>query len=85
MSAVQAEQDYVLVRDGLKDVPQTDALQEVNDKPTYDYLLSMPASQVSLNVTNLLPPQIRLPTGPLALRTLSLSGARPWRRSSPPP
>ena len=51
----QAEPDYVLFRDSLKDVLQTDAVQETNFKSAYEYLLSMPADKFSLSVTNPLP------------------------------
>jgi ribonuclease T2 len=51
----QAEQDYVLFRDGLKDVLQTEAVQEHNFKSAYDYLLSMPADKFTLGVMNPLP------------------------------
>jgi ribonuclease T2 len=52
----QAEQDYILFRDGLKDVLQTEAVKEVDYKSAYDYLLSMPANKFTLSVTNPLPP-----------------------------
>ncbi|KAK1980398.1 LOW QUALITY PROTEIN: hypothetical protein LZ30DRAFT_761233 [Colletotrichum cereale] len=51
----QAEQDYVLFRDGLKDVLQTEAVEERNFKSVYEYLLSMPADMFPLSVANPLP------------------------------
>lgn len=51
----QAEQDYTLFRDGLKDVLQTDAVQEDNFQSVYEYILSMPADKFPLAVTNPLP------------------------------
>ncbi|KAJ4179985.1 hypothetical protein NW755_012025 [Fusarium falciforme] len=51
----QAEQDYLLFRDGLKDVLQTKTVQEHNFKSAYEYLLSMPADKFLLAVTNPLP------------------------------
>ncbi|KAI8649452.1 hypothetical protein LRP88_11375 [Fusarium phalaenopsidis] len=51
----QAEQDYILFRDGLKDVLQTKTVQEHNFKSAYKYLLSMPADKFPLAVMNPLP------------------------------
>ncbi|KAF9776086.1 hypothetical protein IL306_005775 [Fusarium sp. DS 682] len=51
----QRERDYILFRDGLKDVLQTNSVQEDNFKSVYDYLLSMPPNKFQLTVTNPLP------------------------------
>lgn len=51
----QAEPDYILFRDGLKDVLQIDAVQENNFKSAYEYLLSMPADKFTLSAANPLP------------------------------
>ncbi|KAF4551274.1 Ribonuclease T2-like protein [Elsinoe fawcettii] len=51
----QSEQDYILFRDGLKDVLQNDTVQETNFAKAYDYLLSMPPDKFSLIPTNPLP------------------------------
>lgn len=50
-----AEQDYILFRDGLKDVLETETVHESNFKSVYEYLLSMPADKFPLAVTNPLP------------------------------
>ncbi|RSL78070.1 hypothetical protein CEP51_008511 [Fusarium floridanum] len=51
----QAEPDYILFRDRLKDLLQTTAVQEYNFKSAYEYILSMPADKFLLAVTNPLP------------------------------
>ncbi|KAL2689088.1 hypothetical protein Neosp_003140 [[Neocosmospora] mangrovei] len=52
----QAEPDYVLFRDRLKDdVLQVTTVQENNFKNAYDYILFMPANKFPLSVTNPLP------------------------------
>ncbi|KAK4031864.1 hypothetical protein C8A01DRAFT_41702 [Parachaetomium inaequale] len=51
----QAEPDYILFRDRLKDVLQATAVQEHNFKSAYEYILSMPADKFPLAVTNPLP------------------------------
>lgn len=51
----QAEPDYILFRDRLKDVLQATAVQEHNFKTAYEYVLSMPANKFPLAVTNPLP------------------------------
>ncbi|RTE73279.1 hypothetical protein BHE90_012287 [Fusarium euwallaceae] len=48
----QAEPDYILFRDRLKDLLQTTAVQEHNFKSAYEYILSMPADKFLLAVTN---------------------------------
>ncbi|KAF5011135.1 hypothetical protein FDECE_2743 [Fusarium decemcellulare] len=51
----QAEPDYILFRDRLKDVLQTTVVQEHNFKSAYEYILSMRADKFPLAVTNPLP------------------------------
>ena len=51
----QAEQDYILFRDSLKDVLQTETVQEQNFKSAYEYLLSMPPDKFTLTTSNPLP------------------------------
>ncbi|KAH6644185.1 hypothetical protein C7974DRAFT_16170 [Boeremia exigua] len=54
-AGAQTEQEYVLVRDGLKDVLQTESVQETNFKSAYEYLLSMPPDKFGLAAANPLP------------------------------
>lgn len=51
----QKEKDYILFRDGLKDVLQNKTAQEDNYNSAYDYLLSMPPNKFQLAVMNPLP------------------------------
>ncbi|KAJ5020077.1 hypothetical protein K4K57_003487 [Colletotrichum sp. SAR 10_99] len=53
----QAEKDYILFRDGLQDVLQTEteAVQERNFNSVYEYILSMPADRFALIPLNPLP------------------------------
>ncbi|KAK3946703.1 hypothetical protein QBC32DRAFT_388631 [Pseudoneurospora amorphoporcata] len=51
----QAERDYIRFRDGLKDVLQTETVQEDNYQSAYDYVLSMPANKFTLDPVNPLP------------------------------
>ncbi|KAK8859636.1 Ribonuclease T2-like protein [Apiospora arundinis] len=51
----QEEPDYILFRDHLKDMLQATDVRETNFKSAYQYLLSMPANQFQLVVTNPLP------------------------------
>lgn len=51
----QAEPDYIRFRDGLKDVLQTETVQENNYNSAYDYLLSLPPNQFTLVPVNPLP------------------------------
>ncbi|KAI1055519.1 hypothetical protein LB506_011491 [Fusarium annulatum] len=51
----QKEEEYVMFRDSLKDVLQTQTVQENNFNSAYDYLLSMPPNKFQLSVMNPLP------------------------------
>ncbi|QGI85784.1 hypothetical protein CEK25_012513 [Fusarium fujikuroi] len=51
----QKEEEYVMFRDSLKDVLQTQTVQESNFNSAYDYLLSMPPNKFQLSVMNPLP------------------------------